>query len=207
MYCHRAGYNTLLVLEVSHTEQWGESVECSNSTSSSPQEEINSARAGQRRLQTPRRKDWLVCRSPSRKTPQKLLLLQRLTATSRVRQPDSQLERWKATLVTFISQHMAAPYCNVHLSFPGRERKQTSVYSVKEQTKAIQHLLRWETTGWVQQPSPAEGKRVVTSLPREKTRQELRLKSGKFDFIRVEELTTAILVSPAINHNLELQLQ
>lgn len=47
----------------------------------------------------------------------------------------------------------------------------------------------------------------MTSLPGEKTRQELRLKSGKFDFIILEELTTAILVSPATNHNLELQLQ
>lgn len=57
MYCHRAGYNTLLVPEVSYTEQWGESVECRNNTNSSPEEEINTARAGQRRLQTPRRKD------------------------------------------------------------------------------------------------------------------------------------------------------
>lgn len=44
---------------------------------------------------------------------------------------------------------------------------------------------------------------MLTSLPRGK-----RLKSGKFDLIRMEEeLTTAILVSPALNHNLKLQLQ
>lgn len=49
---------------------------------------------------------------------------------------------------------------------------------------------------------------MITSLPGGKRRHELRLKSGKFDFIRMEkELTTAILVSPAINHDLELQLQ
>lgn len=53
-----------------------------------------------------------------------------------------------------------------------------------------------------------EGKRVIISLPRGKRRHKLKLKSGKFDFIRTEEeLTTAILVFPAINHNLELQLQ
>ena len=47
---------------------------------------------------------------------------------------------------------------------------------------------------------------MTTSLPGGKRRHELRLKSGKCDFIRMEELTNAILVSLAVSHNLGLQL-
>lgn len=120
-----------------------EFMECRNNTNSSPEEEISSARAGQRRLQTPCRKDWLVCRSPSRETPQKLLLLQRLVATSSVCQPGSQLERWKETLVTFISQHKAVLHCNLHLRFPRRERNKHQSFLYRSKPKLFNVRNHW----------------------------------------------------------------
>lgn len=123
VYCHRAGYKVPLVPELSHMEQQGETMGCRNSTISSSEEEISSARPRQRRLQCLCRIDWLVCRSHSWKTRQKLLLLQRLLAASHACQSDSWLERWKETLMTFIFQHKAVPYCNEHLNFPRRARE------------------------------------------------------------------------------------
>jgi len=50
VYRPRAGYKAPLVPEVSHTEQWGETVGGRNSTvSSSSEEEISSARPGHRK--------------------------------------------------------------------------------------------------------------------------------------------------------------
>lgn len=79
-----------------------------------------------------------------------------------------QLERWKETLVTFISQHKAVLYCNVHLSFPRRGRNKHQHILYRSKTKQFNTFLHEKPLGKFSNPALQKAREWWLPSPKEK---------------------------------------